>query len=158
MNKSLVFSVAGTPRPQPRPRFVKGRVVSTADPKAKLWRLAVERAVHTALSNRGERLPLFTGAVRVTMTFMFPTVDEKRLGTFHTHKPDADNIAKLCADLMETAGVFSNDSKAVDMRVTKMWARIGGVSIHVDDLSEERRATTSPAGEPPAWLIGPAPN
>lgn len=155
MTKSLVFSVAGTPRPQPRPRFVKGRVVSTADPKAKLWRLAVERAVKVALDQR--TLPAFDGPVRLSAIFMFepPPGCLPRVGTAHANKPDADNLAKLLQDVMESNGVLKNDSQIVDAQISKRWDVRAGVAVMVEDISEERRAPTSPAGEPPAWLTGP---
>lgn len=154
MNKSLVFSVHGTPRPQPRPRFIKGRVVSTADPKAKLWRLAVERAVKEAVANRGQRLPLFTGPVRVTAVFAFPTLIRKRHGQPHTNKPDADNCEKGLWDVMEREGVFKNDSQVSDPVTIKRWGAHAGVVVTVEDISEERRAPPAAVEtSPPDWLM-----
>lgn len=142
MNKSLVVTVAGTPRPQPRPRFVKGRVVSTADPKAKLWRAAVDRAVRLAISASQRATPLFTGPVRLHAVFTFapPKGHEYRMDLPHTHKPDASNLLKLVEDVMEAAGVFGNDSQVSAPAPVKWWGTKPGVSIVVEDASDERRA------------------
>lgn len=154
MNHSFIFSVAGTPRPQPRPRFVKGRVVSTADPKAKLWRGAVDRAVREAIAHSGRAAPLFSGAVRVTCTFFFkpPASALSRIGTPHTHKPDGDNLAKACIDVMESAGVFKNDSQIARLEPIKWWGSRAGVSVLVEDMSEARGAMEGALDAAPDWL------
>src|SRR3546814_11105459 len=63
---ALMFSVTGMPRPLPRPRFVRGRrmPVSIADPKAKLWKLAVERAVDEMMRNSGLQIGRASGRER----------------------------------------------------------------------------------------------
>lgn len=156
MKKSLVFTVHGTPRPQPRPRFVRGRVVSTADAKAKLWRGAIDRAVRAAIKASGRAVPLFTGAVKLTAVFTFtpPPSQLARLGTPHTHKPDASNLLKLIEDVMEDAGVFKNDSQIMRADPVKWWGERAGVQILVEDASEERRAPSAAASSaPPSWLM-----
>ena len=154
--KSFVFNVAGTPRPQPRPRFVGGRVVSTADPKAKLWRLAIDRACRAAIKASQRALPLFDGAVRlyVVFTFVPPASQMQRIGTPHTHKPDASNLLKLVEDVMEAAGVFANDSKISRAEPVKWWGAEPGVQVLVECASEDRRAVRADEAAAPAWLAG----
>lgn len=155
MNKSLVFTVHGTPRPLPRGRYVGGRVVSVADPKAKLWRLAVDRAVRKAIADSGRAVPLFSGPVRLTICFEFapPASKRERIGQPHTHKPDASNLLKLVEDVMETAGVFKNDSQVNAPVVTKWWGECAGMQVLVEDASEERRAPSRADVAPPDWLM-----
>lgn len=157
MTETFTFSVAGTPRPQPRPRFVKGRVVSTADPKAKLWRLAVERAVEHALALRGDPLPLFRGAIRLRCIFTFapPASAAHRISHPHTQKPDASNLLKLVEDVMEDCGVFANDSKIARPEPEKWWGRNPGVVVMVETMDDERRAEPVSAASvsPPSWLL-----
>lgn len=156
MKRALVFQVAGTPRPQPRPRFSRGRVVSTADPKAKLWRQEVERACRLALANAGTTKPMFKGAVRLSCTFTFapPPSKRDRIGQPHTHKPDASNLLKLVEDVMEAAGVFANDSQIVEPVVAKWWGAKPGLAVLVEDASEDRRPEPSAADvSPPEWLL-----
>jgi Holliday junction resolvase RusA-like endonuclease len=39
----------------------------------------------------------------------------------HTKKPDRDNLQKFCSDVLQRAGVISNDSIIVDGRTTKQY-------------------------------------
>jgi len=130
----LTFSVFGTPRPQQRPRKVRGRWVSTTNPKLQLWRDAIERACKLALANRGDPLPLFPkGAVSVSMRFTFaaPASAPERVGTDHTQKPDLDNCIKACWDVLELCRVFSNDSQVSRGPVGKVWGVRAGLSVEI---------------------------
>jgi Holliday junction resolvase RusA-like endonuclease len=153
----FVFSAYGTPRPQPRPRKLKGRFVSTADPKAKLWRAGVERAIREAVAARGDATPLFVGAVRVRMVFTFqpPASAPERIGTPHTHKPDVDNLAKAIADVMEACGVFKNDSQISAAPPEKWWGARAGVNVLVESMGGERRVEPLlHSRDAPDWLKG----
>ena len=39
----------------------------------------------------------------------------------HTKKPDMDNLKKFCSDVLERAGVLSNDSIVVEGKITKQY-------------------------------------
>lgn len=155
MSRPFVFHVTGTPRPLPRGRHVKGRVVSVADPKAKLWRTAVERAVRLAVVQSGRAVPLFAGAVRLHCTFVFapPASQAQRIGTAHTHKPDASNLLKLVEDVMEAAGVFRNDSQVAEPIAIKRWGERAGLMVLVEDMSDDRPAVMAGDASPPDWLM-----
>lgn len=149
----LAFEVSGTPRPQPRPRFVKGRVISTADPKAKLWRLMVKRAVDRAMSEREG----FTGAVKLSVVFRFRPVESKLslIGQAHTHKPDADNLLKALQDVMEECGVFRNDSQISKPEPVKLWAHEAGMGVVVEEFVAGEEATGAEGlAVAPGWLTG----
>ena len=158
MNQPFAFSVRGTPRPQPRPRFVRGRVVSTADAKAKLWRMAVAAVVDMAKRNFSRVAPLFTGPVRVRMVFTFepPANCAYRLGLPHTHKPDASNLAKLIEDVMEAHGVFANDSQVSVLEPEKWWGERAGVLVLVEPVERRAEPTAISALVRPGWLGGRA--
>lgn len=152
---SLIFSVGGTPRPKARPRFVRGRVITTASDKEKLWRMHVRRAVAQAVLYRGGPKPVFTGPVRVRMVFTFtpPPSARGRMGKPHTQKPDADNLAKLVLDAMEWAGVFPNDSLAAETPVEKWWGERAGVVVTTEPIDAARAQAPSAAALPrPDWL------
>lgn len=156
MIEPFTFSAAGTPRPKSRPRFVKGRVVSTASAHEKLWRLAVERAVVAAVVNSGRAVPLFAGPVvlRCRFTFEPPASEPGRIGTPHTLKPDTDNLEKLVADAMERAGVFRNDSQVVCATTEKWWGVRAGVAVVVEPVgAEPAPVTASVDPSPPDWLM-----
>jgi Holliday junction resolvase RusA-like endonuclease len=155
MTEALMFTVHGTPRPKSRPRWVKGRMVTTANPHEKLWRKAVERAALAAVLYRGDPAPVFRGPVRVTMIFTFepPASARDRIGTPHTDKPDKDNLEKLVLDAMKKAAVFRDDSQVADGPVSKVWGERAGVVVIAEPMPAAPAPTPS-AAEPvaPSWL------
>jgi Holliday junction resolvase RusA-like endonuclease len=151
MTGPIAFEVSGTPRPQPRPRFVKGRVISTADPKAKLWRLMVKRAVSQAMDGR----EAFAGAVKLSVVFRFRPSSLVRVGQAHTQKPDADNLLKLVQDVMEECGVFRNDSQIAHAEPVKLWAHEAGMGVVVEEfVAEEEAMGAEGLAGAPGWLTG----
>lgn len=143
----ILIDVKGTPRPQPRPRFVRGRVISTADANAKRWIAAVEAASRVALAEHGKQ----DGPLSVLMSFHFPTKDASRHGLPHTHRPDADNLAKLALDSLMRAGLIADDAAVSCLVARKTWAAspLAGVSITV---SPDRRVRLPSPETPPDWL------
>lgn len=126
----LWLSVHGVPRPQPRPRFVKGVAVSTANKKVGLWREGVRRAVREAVERAGWRVQGDRG-LDLAMTFRMPPSEGvkgkgKVAGAPATTRPDADNLAKLVMDMMQEAGAFGHgndpDALVTSLTVRKLWA------------------------------------
>jgi Holliday junction resolvase RusA-like endonuclease len=143
---TTVFTVNGAPRPQPRPRFIKGHVVSTADKETRLWRAKVV-AVCAELPKLPDKTPL-----SVEMVFRMPTPKSNRTNLPHLFTPDVDNLAKLILDAMQDANMLPNDSAVSRLTVLKRWALPGdaGVSVQVsDDLPSGNGPQT-----PPRWLTG----
>ena len=157
--RAIAFRVSGRPRPQPRPRVVKGRAISMADPRARLWRQAVERAAREAVANSGYGAPALRGAVKLTILFQFATKDETRWAQLHTHKPDASNLLKLVEDAMEAAGALANDSQIANPDVIKMWGERDGMGVTAVECPNLPRGGTvgrrNGGGELPQWLKGP---
>jgi Holliday junction resolvase RusA-like endonuclease len=151
----FTFSVAGTPRPKSRPRFIRGRAVSTANPHEKLWKKEVEKRALAGVMWRGDPLPIFSGPVRVRMVFTFqpPASERQRIGTPHTQRPDSDNISKLVLDAMVRARVLSDDSIVAALPVEKWWGERAGVAVIVEQIDSQPAQAPS-AAEPvaPDWL------
>ena len=143
---ALTFSVDGIPRPQPRPRFVKGRVISAADQNAKRWIQSVESVAGQAKPFAGD----LGSALSVVMEFRFPTKDKSRHGKPHTFKPDADNLTKLVLDCMTRSGAIGDDSSVSSLSVRKTWSESGGVDVLV--LEDCRMPLESIDMTPPDWL------
>lgn len=123
----VVVYVPGTPRPQPRPRFVGGRVVSTGSKHAKLYRKVVEWACRVTEPVHGP--------VQVELDLWFATKDAKRHGQPHTARPDADNVAKLWMDCAERSGLLpKGDAKVADLTVRKRWSAEAGAQMTVRPL------------------------
>lgn len=151
----LTFAVHGTPRPKTRPRFVKGKVVTTTKPKEKLWRLAVQRAALAAVLYRGDHVPVFRGPVRVSMIFVFepPKSARDRIGKPHTDVPDKDNLEKLVLDAMKKAGVFRDDSQVAQGPVEKWWGERAGVTVLAEPIADRpAQALSAEAAAAPDWL------
>lgn len=146
MHSLLTFSVAGIPRPQPRPRFVKGRVISTADANAKRWIAAVEAVAREAKPYAGE----FGSALAVVLVFRFPTKDKSRHGKPHTFRPDSDNLAKLILDATMRAGLIADDAAVSSLSIRKTWAIDAGVDVL---MINDDRTIEEPVEMPlPDWL------
>ena len=141
-----MLTVKGTPRPQPRPRFVRGRVISIADPNAKRWAANVEAVARQAVREHGKQ----SGPLSVCMGFDMPTKDTKRWGLPHTLRPDSDNLAKLVLDCLMRAGLFDDDAAVSCLVARKTWegVSLAGVSLTV---APDRRVPVV-GGRAPGWL------
>lgn len=128
----LSIYIDGTPRPQPRPRFVGGRVVSTSGIHATLWK---ERIVASLTIARAKEIRI-ERAVGLWCTAMFPTPKVERWGTWHTFRPDRDNCEKLVMDALTAAGTIKDDCLICDGAFRKVWAQNGGLSIMLMEPGE----------------------
>lgn len=150
MTRALAFEVSGTPRPQPRPRFVGGRVISTVSPGVKVWRALMRRAILKAMDG----LSPFGGPVSLEAEFRFraPANALDRIGKPHTQRPDGDNLVKAMMDEMQAAGVFGDDSTVASLTVSKRWSANPGCGVCV------REVENGPGvhAETPGWLTGKA--
>ena len=145
----VLLNIEGTPRPQPRPRFVRGKVVSTADANARRWKDLVKSAGKMAADAHGQ---ILAPAVAVVMRFDMPTPKADRHGLPHTFRPDADNLAKLALDAVMDAGLLKDDAAVSTLVVTKTWADKGGLvmTLHLDDRTPT--PTPPPSSRFPDWI------
>lgn len=124
--------VDGVPRPQPRPRFVNGRVVSTASKNAQVWR----NRVMAALLEARKGAEAIDRPVFLMLQAMFSTKDKKRWGKPHAIRPDTDNCLKLLMDAMVKAGTVKDDSLIYGFAGAKFWAERDGMEIVLLEPSE----------------------
>ena len=136
-----MLQIDGIPRPQPRPRFVRGRVISCADANAKRWIAAVEAK---ARELRHQDAPL-KGGLFVGLDFTFPAGAKRSEGEPHTSRPDADNLAKLVLDCLMRAGMIGDDAIVSQLLIRKSYGAKPGVLIY---LNEDKRSSR-PA---PSWI------
>lgn len=148
---SIVFTVLGTPRAQPRGRGVgRRRPVSVTSPVVALWRGAVERAAREAVAAVSPLPAWCHDAVRVDMVLTFPTPKRERWGTLHTPKPDKDNAEKLVLDCMERAGLLPRgDSRVSRGEPVKVWGERGSLAVTMVAGVAPMIALKA---EAPAWL------
>jgi Holliday junction resolvase RusA-like endonuclease len=124
--------IPGTPAPLPRPRFVRGRVVSwrAAGRATGLWRARVVSSLRTAADSLGDALEGVRGGcdLAVSLRFVFPTVDQALHGAPHTRRPDTDNLAKLWMDVAQEVGLLlgQDDASVAGLESWKVWGAVGG--------------------------------
>lgn len=155
----LLITLVGTPRPLPRPRFIRGRAVSIASPKAKAYALALQRAAREAVSNYGPdavRQEFARHGLAVSILAEFPTRRTERWGQAHTVRSDGDNIAKAALDHLQKAGALGgDDSRVAELVVVKRWAARGKLSITITAIEHDTPEPPSCMSvlEAPGWLI-----
>lgn len=94
--------------------------------------------VRLAASKAMDGLEPFTGPVSMSIraVYLVPTSWPKKKAAaakWRTAKPDADNIAKLVSDSMNTI-VFGDDAQVVSLAVQKVFGPIAGVTVTVQSL------------------------
>jgi len=141
----VIAIVKGHPRPQPRPVFTRGRVISTANPLAAAWKAKIKAAV----SQLPVELP--KGPLSCSMWFRMPTKDKARLEKPHTQVPDLDNLAKLVLDAIQDTGLLINDSQVARLNLEKTWSSLdqAGVLVELETWEPQEKALGLPK---PDWL------
>ena len=134
--------IDGKPRPQPRPRFVGGRVVSTVSKGVKVWR---NRLVAAFLAARKGQ-PMIERPVFLMLQPMWSTPDKTRWGKPHAIRPDFDNVAKLAMDCLVDAGTIKDDSLIYGAAIAKLWAERDGMSVMLLEPGELATTDTDDLG------------
>ena len=77
-----------------------------------------------------------TGPVDLSVCWCFPASDKHPDLTWKTTKPDTDNMIKLLKDEMTKAGFWKDDAQVCSELSTKIYSRVSGVAIAVQQLSK----------------------
>lgn len=125
--------IPGIPVPQgSKKAFVVGKravLVEANKDKLKPWRQMIMYAL--------EHFDPFEGAVQVTAVFVFPrpkSVKRKHMSV----KPDLDKLQRALGDGMTDSGIIADDSRIVEWRTSKKYARAGqepGVELTIQEAS-----------------------
>lgn len=137
------FTVPGQPVPKGRARFARvGLGVKTFTPeKTVIYENLVRMQADAAMASRAP-LP---GPIRLDIDILLqvPASWSNRRQTkaiegdiAATKKPDADNVLKAIKDGMNGV-VYVDDSQVVEIRVSKRYGAIPGVSVVVEPLARE---------------------
>ena len=94
--------------------------------------------VRLASSNAMVGAQPFDGAVEMTVraTYLVPKSWPKKraeAAKWRTAKPDADNLAKIIADAMNTI-IYVDDSQIASLKVQKVYGPVAGVTVSVARL------------------------
>jgi crossover junction endodeoxyribonuclease RusA len=124
------ITVEGAPIAKKRPRFVRrGKYVATYNPQE------TEEGRFLLLA-MGQIPGALKGPLKVECEFFMPRpgghygtgrnagVLKASAPAYHTGKPDADNLAKFCLDVLNGAA-WKDDSQIVEMAATKKFADDG---------------------------------
>jgi Holliday junction resolvase RusA-like endonuclease len=141
----LIMIVRGHPRPQPRPVFTKGRVISTANPLAAAWKAKIKST--SAQIN----MTIPPGPVSCTMWFKIPHKDPARHGKAHTQVPDLDNLAKLALDAIQDTGLLANDSQVARLTLDKTWSDQADAGLIIE-LEPWTPKQSWPGFPVPGWI------
>lgn len=154
------IEICGTPQPQPRPRFVKGHVVSTIAPRVKRYHLLTQQACVEAAMAVGESTVelMAEHPLRLTIELRFGVAEKNRhwIGLPHWHKCDIDNACKLLMDQMMKAGLIKDDAWVAELIARKVWVdpRKAGATIVMEALPKPEigRGAPEARAERPTWL------
>ena len=80
-----------------------------------------------------------TGALKVSLYFVFATKVKGKQGKYKDTKPDCDNISKLVLDAMEKVGFYENDSRISDLRIVKKWGEVGSLRVVIEYAENAER-------------------
>jgi len=161
---TILITVPGHPRPQPRPRIRGSRAVSNADENAKLWANFVRNAaVSVRESLGGEKVVremIGDGPLYLEAHFRIPTKDEERWENWHWEMPpDFDNLVKLAVDNTlidpKSPGVGlmgTGDNRIALSYISKIWTspKKAGATLRLSRLLDRKPNTIDDIR--PKWL------
>lgn len=73
--------------------------------------------------------------LRLTVLWCFPK-GEHADKEYRTTRPDTDNLQKLLKDCMTAAGFWKDDCQVAIEHIEKIWARMPGIFIRIDELGD----------------------
>ena len=125
-HESIAFTVPGRPVPKGRPRFNRRTGNAYTPAKTREYeKLVATKAAEAAI---GRELPL-TGPVAVQLTFDYTKgamlarvklLPASPLQSWHTARPDIDNVTKAILDGISKAGLLSDDAQVCFLCVSKI--------------------------------------
>lgn len=130
----ITFEIPGKPFAKQRARATRqGRVYTPSET------VSFERTVgQIAMQHFPQPLE---GPVRVTIwaTFQPPQSwsgkkTDAAIGTYHTQRPDLDNIAKSIKDAINRIA-FSDDSQVAELAMRKIWGKTSNTVVMVEALN-----------------------
>lgn len=76
------------------------------------------------------------GAVRIFVKWCFPCGEKHAPGSWHTEKPDTDNLIKAFKDCMTKLRFWKDDSQVASEINEKFWSDVPGIWVRVEQLHE----------------------
>ena len=139
------FFIAGTPKPQARPRFARrGKFVTTYSQTTDWKKVCIKNAKEIFAC-----VGMYENAIRVDLAFYFQRPKSHyRTGKFshllrddapkyHVKKPDKDNLEKCVTDAMTDAGLIKDDCIIIVGETAKSYVREDekeGCSVSISEI------------------------
>lgn len=80
----------------------------------------------------------FTGPLRLTVKWIWPT-DRKALhGSYKATRPDTDNLQKMLKDVMQDCRFFADDAQVASEIVEKFWDGTPGIFVRLEQLEPRK--------------------
>lgn len=142
----ISFYVSGDPKAQPRPKAFARKMGDTYVARVYTPGSAEHWKSQIAVAAKEAGLTKFEGPVSVEFRFNFkrPKSHFNSAGkvkatapTYHTQRPDADNLAKGNCDALTMAGAWDDDAQLARVLITKDWSfgsSSGGCHITITGL------------------------
>ena len=128
---TLQVYVKGTPRP--RPGLAPGRKVYKRTGPAADYGKIVQAACRAVRAQCGQ----VNGPVRLDLELWFAVGKRKeRIGQWHDHTPDWDNVLKHWQDAAQKAGLIENDCKVSVGKAKKLWSGQAGALLTITALKD----------------------
>lgn len=87
------------------------------------------------------------GALCLSIEFVYPWRESEKASIRQQFalypiptRPDAENIFKLCGDVMTELGFWHDDSQLADLRISKWWGDVPGVAIELTQAKPRSKA------------------
>lgn len=119
------FSVDGVPAPQGSKSVSRSGHLYEANPRSREWR----RLMVDTIRAEHDGLPV-DEPVNVVLDFRMPRPKKPRFAT-PAVKPDLDKLTRNVLDALTDAGVLRDDSRVIEIRASKRYSDIPGVTIMV---------------------------
>lgn len=110
-------------------RVVKGKPVFYEPAELKAARAKL-------MAHLGKHKPdhRMSGAVELSVAWLFPCGDAHEPGEYRITKPDTDNLQKLLKDCMTAVGFWSDDAQVAMEHVEKRWNDVPGIYITAKEI------------------------
>ncbi len=114
-------------------RVVGGHVIHYTKANVK----DAERLLMTAMLPHRPTAPIPKGtAVRLSVTYRFPTKVKRMWCRPKKTRPDLDNTQKLLQDVMTRLGFWEDDGQIAYLRLCKLWDENGSIDIDIEKWEE----------------------
>ncbi|QDE02425.1 RusA family crossover junction endodeoxyribonuclease [Erysipelothrix rhusiopathiae] len=77
------------------------------------------------------------GPIRLKVVWLYKETSENKRGAYKPTKPDLDNMQKLLLDCMTDLGFWNDDAQITSMLVEKMYDKVPGIYIKIEELEVE---------------------